>query len=570
MKLFSARFIAGIVIVMVWTITSLFAQASSDSVAAVQKPSTATKLAKKYFHFNGSVGAYGELYNTTQEYKRRPSSTARTNVNATFSFLNFSIPVELVVSTEQVSYRQQFNRGGINPTWRWITFHVWDFNGRLSDFTVSGISIRGGGVEITPDWFRFSFLYGQTQRAVDDPRAQTYFYRRMLMGGKIGFGRKNSTFFNINVIKAVDDENSIDVSSDSIGVSPQENLVLDAEGGLVLFKRKFKISGEGAASIHTLNTLADKIDDVDIPSFVTNIFTPRVSSRIDYAYQGTASVNTRPLNLRLGYKRVGPGFVSLGLPYSMNDKVKYNAFANVNIIPSKLSVKGSYNYSHDNLENQKTKTMKHTAISAGVTLRPVPVIGLNLMYNKNTLKNETNLDSLLYWQENEQKKRQLFNTYNDRYTLSSNYRFNLGKMNNTITVAYSLQKSEKESEEENVPGFDVQTFNINNSLNIMKGLMMGLSFSTSSNEVVDNTVTNQVYGFTLGYAPMRNWRNNFAVSMQKSGEQKAVNYNLGIRVNISRKNTFNLNLTKLDFFDPVNPDREYKEHRAVLTFNRSF
>jgi hypothetical protein len=562
------------VVVLLLLLTARFVQAqTADSLSKGKKaPGAVQKFVKKYYTFSGSFGAYGELYQTTAKYKRLPSSTARSTLNFTFGFWKFQMPVQIVLSTEEVSYRQSFNRFGLNPHIGIFTFHVGDFAGRISQFTVSGISIRGGGIEVAPSWMRFVFIYGQTQRAVNDPRAMTYAFKRMLLAAKLGFGKRNKTFFELNFVKAKDDSNSVHLPDDSTKIHPQENMVLGANGQVVLFKNHLRISGEAAASVYTLNLRSDKVDkdQIDIPDWVDKYYTLRLTTRLDYAYRGQIRVNTRVFRGQAGYQRIGPGFTSLGLPYTMNDREKYNGNAFVQVIPRKVTLRGMFMYSHDNLENQKVKTLKHINYMTGIMVRPLPVVTLNLVYSRNKLENETNLDSLIYWENNIEKKRQLFDTYNDRLMLNGVYMFKWLKFAHTVTLAYTLQKSQRRRTDVEENNFDSQMITAGYNIFFSQKMNMALNFTNTSNKLATGTLQSQTYGLAIGYNPMMRWRNNVSVNMQKTQDQTSVNYTLTSRFRITPRSSLNLNLYKIDFYDPVNPDREYKEHRGTLSYTYNF
>ena len=544
-----------------------------DSLGAKQQSEGAVKkFVKKYYTFSGSFGAYGELYQTTAKYKRLPSSTARSTLNFTFGFWKFQIPVQIVLSTEEVSYRQNFNRFGLNPTIGIFTFHAGDFAGRISPFTVSGISIRGGGIEIAPSWMRFMVIYGQTQRAVNDPRAMTYAFKRMLLGAKLGFGNHNKTFFELNFVKAIDDSNSVNLPDDSTKIHPQENMVLGANGQLVLFGNHLRISGEGAASVYTLNLRSDKVDkdQIDIPNWVDKFYTIRLTTRLDYAYRGQIRVSTRRFRGVAGYQWIGPGFTSLGLPYTMNDRERYNGNAFIQVLPRKVTLRGMFSYSHDNLDNQKVKTLKHLNYMAGLTVRPVQPVTLNLIYSKNKLQNETNLDSLIYWENNIEKKRQLFDTYNDRIMVNGVYAFKWLKFAHSLTLAYTLQKSQRRQTEITQNNFDSQMITGGYNIVFSRKMTMALNFTNTQNKVTTGTIQSRTLGLSFGYTPMIRWRNNFSANVQKTKDQTSVNYTLTSRFRITPKSSLNLNLYKIDFYDPVNPAREYKEHRGTLSYTYNF
>ncbi len=547
---------------------------SADSLAAEKdETNIITDVVKKYYTFSGSFGAFGELYQTTSQYKRLPSSIARSTLNLNFGFWKFQIPVQIVVSTEEVTFRQSFNRFGINPQIGIFTFHLGDFAGTISRYTVSGISIRGGGIEIAPRWMRFELLYGQTQRAVNDPRAMTYAYNRMLWAGKLGFGLKDKSHIEFNFAKAKDDSNSVNMPADSVNIYPQDNLVLGSNAQLVLFNNALRLQGEFAASIHTLNTRAPKINEEDvqdIPAWVNNMYDLRLSTRVDYAYNADLRVNTKYFRGQAGYEWIGPGFISLGLPYTMNDRVKYKGNAFIQIMPGKLTFRGLYNYSHDNLKSQKVKTLKHINYLLGLMVRPVQPLTFNFVYSRNKLENETNLDSLIYWENNIEKKRQLFDTYNDRLMVNGVYSFKISKFSNSFTLAYTLQKSQKKQDQSSDNNFDSHMITAGYNIFFSQKLNAAVNYTYTGNTLASGIVRTQTYGLSLGYNPILKWRNAFAINVQKNQEQTSVNYTITSRFRITPRSSINLNLYKIDFFDPVNPDREYKEHRGSLAYTYNF
>lgn len=557
-----------IIIVIVMILWSVPLVAQTDTVRNADP--LAKRMVEKYFRYSGNFNTFGELYSTTAANKRRPSSTARSMLNVTFTFWKFQVPIELVVSTEEVSYRQSFNRLGFNPQWRFIRFRIGDFGGRLSDYTVNGISIRGGGVEIEPSWMRLFFYYGITQRAVDNPLAQNYAYERKLIAGKLGFGNKQNIYLDINVMKAVDDENSIQITPDSARINPMENLAASIDGQLALFKRRFRVNGEVAASVISLNKLAPKADSSEIPSWARDIFPVRLSTRLDFAYRTTLQVSTKPFSLMTGYERIGAGYTSLGLPYSNNDRVRYNGNANLWIIPSVWSIRGSFNYSYDNLENTKVKTLKHQMINVSTMVKPVRALTVNFGYNKNTLKNETNLDSLIYWENNLEKKRLLFDTFNDRYQISGTYSYQLMGYNFSSMLSYSLQKSQKKNEEESKNPFDAGIVTIGQNVMFSTALSAGINATFSNNKVDTVSIKTNTFGFNLSYNPFKKMNNTLAVSMQKTGEQKAINYTLTMRYRLISRSSLSMNLYRIEFIDPANPAREYKENRGTLTLSYNF
>ena len=164
---------------------------------------------EKNFKVTGDAGVYGELYSTQGIERRRPASTARLFFRPTFSFFNLiDIPVEVLISTEGSSARQNINQFGINPTWGWGTAHLGDFTESFSEFTLNGIIIRGGGITINPGILRLAVASGFTQRAVDGG-AENGSYDRFLFASRLGIGKESSSYFDLIVVKSKDKISSV-------------------------------------------------------------------------------------------------------------------------------------------------------------------------------------------------------------------------------------------------------------------------------------------------------------------------------------------------------------------------
>ncbi len=183
-----------------------------------QTDSSYSQQSKSPVTISGEIGAYGELYNISNSPNRRPNSTGRLFLRPTLDVLGLiQIPLEILVSTEGSSARQNMNQFGLNPRWDWGSAHIGDFNEDYSKFTLNGIKIRGGGVTINPGIFNFSTSVGYTNRAVSGG-AQNGAFERFLLAAKIGVGKKEETNFNIILLKAKDKVSSINQNTQSITV----------------------------------------------------------------------------------------------------------------------------------------------------------------------------------------------------------------------------------------------------------------------------------------------------------------------------------------------------------------
>lgn len=200
----------------------------SDFSNAQENDSTSQSFVQKNFSISGEVGAYGELYSMEGQPKRRPSSTGRIFFRPTLNLFGvFQIPFEFLLSTEGSSARQNINQFGINPKWEWGSLHAGDFTEDYSQFTLSGIKIRGGGLNLTPGNFRFSTAAGFTQRSVQGG-AQDGSFKRFLLAAKLGYGNEQSSFIDFIFLRAKDEIGSASPNQRTITViSPNGNDVFE-------------------------------------------------------------------------------------------------------------------------------------------------------------------------------------------------------------------------------------------------------------------------------------------------------------------------------------------------------
>jgi len=398
-------------------------------------------VAPSIFSVSGDAGAYGELYSTSRDVKRRPGATGRLFLRPTFTFLNnFSISFDLFVSTEGSDARQQINRFALHPSWSWGRAHIGDFSHKFSDYSLNGVSIRGGGVEINPGWFRFELLAGQTKRAVVGGYYSSV-YSQYLAGAKIGVGKKGGSFFDLNVVLAKDDSNSVPKSTfiidtnaiggnPQVGITPQENLLIGFNTDLKIIKNILRLRGEATASLFTRDTYAEKADVNGVPTFLTNIFPLRYSSNADFAYKGILDFRYGFFNTSLKYQVVNPGFYSLGMTSVINDKRKYGVRMGFRLFNNSLMLNLRYDGQNDNLLNQKRYTLSRKTMGANITIRPIR--SLAIMFNGllNNMGNDTSNDTLKI-----DSKVSSFGT-------NVSYQFRAFSTRNALTVGYSYQLSE--------------------------------------------------------------------------------------------------------------------------------
>lgn len=496
---------------------------------------------KSYIVFSGDLNAYTEYFNTNNSFKRRPNSTARLIFRPTINLFNlFQIPFEILISTEGSSARQDINQYGINPRWDWGSLYLGDFSMEFSKYTLSGIRIRGAGLELFPGNFRFSVAAGLTQRAVIGG-AQNGSYKRLIFSTKIGYGNESSSYIDFILTRVKDEITSLDQTIKSItiltpngtdvleigavvpitwnsygisgpvkielsrdggvtfeiireklsnfgsfnwivsgpgtnqalikitsiednsvfdlsdnyfsigtgvqtsivrslspvvnlnSVTPQENLVVGSKGKISLFNNSFSLEYDGSGSVYTRDLRAKEIelDSVKIPSFLKDIYKPRIGTNIDFAINTQLSLRLKYFNTRVAFKRVQPGYYSWGLASLINDVQEISVMNNLNFSVVSLSL--SYTQQNDNLLKQKLFTTKRDIYNASLNVRLskrwMSSISGNLLKMGNNSKNDSTKVS--------------FN--NIILNVNNSFNFDAKNFIQSINVNYSFQNSDNTS-----------------------------------------------------------------------------------------------------------------------------
>ena len=363
---------------------------------------------------SGELGSYGEGYSVSGRESRRPGQTGRLFFRPSISFFdNFSISFDIFLSTEGSAAQQQISTLSLHPVWGWSRWHIGDFSPELSKFTMNGINIRGGGVELNPGWFRFAAYGGQSQRATN-VGAYGSMYSRHVVAGKIGIGSETS-FFDINFVRSKDDIKSLPrdifreivtvpltdttsrIDTQFVGITPQENLVVGATSAFRLFNGAFRFKGEAVGSIFTKDLTSKKISQSDLselPNGFDKIYAPRLSSSADYAYFIDLGLNLRVVNSRFSYTLIGPGYTSMGLPTLINDKKSYSGGLGLNLLNGALTLQGTYINQTDNLANQKKFTTDRNTYGLSTNIRPIQSVNVATSIMLNAMTNSSTNDTL--------------------------------------------------------------------------------------------------------------------------------------------------------------------------------
>jgi hypothetical protein len=536
----------------------------SNNKANILKYSGNVNIISEYT-YNNQKNTLDSLRNVKQD---RFSYKALLNFN--FNILNqVDIPIELWLTSQGYGYRQNFNQFGVNPKINdWLVLHGGCFSSRISDYTFGDTRVLGGGFDLTPGNFRLSFLYGRIKEGRDKD-SSAYFlgdYKRYAYALKIGYGTLDDIYCNINLLKAWDNSSkSVQVDN---SIHPTENMVLSLDWGFPISKI-IKFNAETALSAYSNDIGAQEYKSNDIPSFASDIFTPRYSTQLDGAAKMSLSViPSKYYSFKLNASWVGPGFKTLGYEQLYSDVLDLTFAPGLRLFNGDIDCRASIGIRKNNLRNNHLAATQRMIYSFDMNTRINSNLNLYLQYANYGMKTRARRDTITY--EN----------ISQNFTVNPSYTFKAFDANNLINASFTYQNSDDKSsyslynQYKNTSSSSNLSYSLifNSGLSFISSIYYNSSKSTINSKVIGCSET-AAYDFfekmlsssiTIGY-------NN--IKYQRSDSQFSLRLNLGY----SFKDFGNLSLClsnisyssdaagNADYYLP-----SYKETYASLQYALSF
>lgn len=394
-----------------------------------------------------------------------------------------------------------------------------------SPLTLSGLAVNGVDMEFNPGKFYVAFSYGISEKPVAAPALVlpttpvdsllnpdslvNRSYNRRVIAGRIGYGRKSGDHVLFTVLHARDDAGSAAFDTNNVVLTPKENLLLGMDIRILGFDDNFSLDGELVGSVVTDNINSAPINNDDIPSFLTSIIEPKMSTHVDFAYALKTQFSIPESYTRFSgsVRMIGPGFSSLGVPFLRSDLFRYEARIDQGFLRRQLSLGGFYRHESDNLIPWKrsTTTIDGFGVNAGLNFRDYPY--LQILVSPYTQRNNTE-DS----------------TYkiNNRTLLVSaatGYSLRIGSIQSTTMFSYGLQTSTTQRAESN---FRSSTYSLNQSVGFAFPLSLtaGVGMTQQHYALADNSIVfvDASASYTL---PDNNWTTTAGATLmsEENGER---------------------------------------------------
>ncbi len=454
---------------------------------------------KKPFQFHGNINLQLDYYKAKGIPARQKEFSWLINGNPVLTVLGVDIPLSFVLSNFENKFYQPFNQFGISPKYKWATLHLGYRNLTYSRYTLAGHRILGAGFDLKPKNFRIGFMYGQLRRSASIDSSMNanpmYIrpvptYKRLGMAAKLGYGFKKS-YVDLVFFKGWDKTSSLsDKLKDS--VMPSENTSIGIISS-INFLQKFSWAVDVGISAFTLNredgrdtTGIKKEWSKDLFSFLVK---DKVSTHYYFAGETRLSYQEMKWGAQLVYKRIEPGYQSMGAYFFQNDVQEYSLVNNFRLDSGKLNINTNIGFQKDNLKKQKTSTSKRFIGSANISYIPSQKFGINFNFSNYGITNNplpTSMGNELFKQVNNSFMLMPFFFWVNEKTMK----------NLSIIAAYQSLKT-PQSNLGNIP--DLNSYSLTGAFSntwVQKGINANASINYINSKIAAGDISS--YGGSLG------------------------------------------------------------------------
>lgn len=300
----------------------------------VAGPLTAGAQETAFLRATGRLSAWGELHDRSGGgTPARPAQTGRVQANLTLDLGGLiSVPLHAIISSDQVSFRQQINQLGISPRYKWAQAHGGYFTPRYSAYSLADNTLMGGGVDLSPGILRLGVVTGRSQRAITPglPWVIPAFERHVL-AGRVGLEDGHRGAIGVAWMRSEEDAASLAAFRDSLLITPGRNEVIAASGELRMATRRLVLAVEGARS--------STVPDLAIPT----------ESFIGWAGSVRLAWNQQRWSLGGTMEWLDEGFVTWGNQQLGSDRLDLGVTGRLATLGGRFNLSGMAGHRRENL-----------------------------------------------------------------------------------------------------------------------------------------------------------------------------------------------------------------------------
>ena len=343
---------------------------------------------------SGSVGFSSQLYGTRGVPSRRDPFLAEMYASVSASAYRFSYGLDLVLSTRESRFDQSFNRAGLNVSYKWIKVEGGDIAPNYADYGFRGVTFFGAGIELTPGPVIIALTGGRARSSIEPSdliSLEQAAYDRWLYAFKLGIGDANRTHFHLTTFYASDDSTTLRSTEQ---LAPVQNVNVSPSLGLHLFGGKAQVKAVGTVSAFTRDAREDTDFDLEgsgVPVWALELFTPNLTTQVDYAYKIDGQLRLSPVDLRGGFERIGPGFETLGLAASRRDFQRVQGQVRTTLLDRRLRLSVRGDHFRNNLLDLLAATRERLQLGINAQVQISEAVGLSGGFTR--LANTTSVSS---------------------------------------------------------------------------------------------------------------------------------------------------------------------------------
>lgn len=387
---------------------------------------------KKGIDFSGSINFNTVVYLAKGVERRRDPFNWFVNGNLNTNLFGYSAPISFSYSNTSRSFAQPFNRFSFSPQYKWIRTHIGYSSLSFSDFTLAGHVFLGGGLELSPNNWRISAMYGRLRKAVsfdlqDSVQFTEASYRRVGYGIKVGY-EANGDFIFWNIFTAKDDPQSLQFTLPEVVLYPEQNVSSSIAFRKNVFKKIF-LQAEYAVSALNKNVFLNRgeIDTVKVktPSnFLGRLLPENACTRYFDAIRSSVGYDGPVYSVRLQYERIAPEYQSLGAYYFNNDLENITIAPAVRLLKNTLHVSANGGIQTNNLDGARASSTRRLVTSINLNHSVSSIWSYTLNYsNFTTFTNSRpqgdpffsdRLDSLNFYQISQTMNATVVRTFKDQ------------------------------------------------------------------------------------------------------------------------------------------------------------
>jgi len=414
------------------------------------------------------------------------------------SLNEFDYRGRLIFSSEEDAKRQPVNRYGVQLVYNFsdrnnIYLNGGDFMPYYNPITFMNKRVRGIQTGLAFGFFTFDFLYGQTNRAVEGSMKISKFpiydpsnpgvvvdslsdtllsvgtYSETVMGFRPGFRFGESVKWNLNLMNAREDKNSI-----QYGGNVKESMVFGTDLNMNFDHRRIIFEGAFQASINnndaglpevpfdSLAKIDSSLAENDAVRTYWNILedlgmismTPGLNPYPSLGMRFEAIFRYFNNSLSIRYTNIERNFSSPGNPYMLKDISGIYISDNFRLLNNQLFTNIFFR-SYSTNRSQTVQKTSNTEFGATISYLPQGNLpSLTLGYTSIGRSNDVSLaDTALF----ESPEYYMEDNQTQNFTISTSYNFDLNTVRNNVSLNFSTYMRDEalEGRKENQSDFNI-------------------------------------------------------------------------------------------------------------------